>query len=132
VSSSAWSRQCREDPGPLPKKGALAVGSDADVVLLDPKCKRVLTAAQLHESDYTPWEGHEVGAWPSLTMLRGKVVVEDEKFTGALSDGSGRSARWRRRYGRGRRCEGRRGQRSGRTSNGRTSGIHRHRRRRDH
>ena len=64
----------------LPPMAALAAEKD-------PKRKRVLTASQLHESDYTPWEGHEVGAWPSLTMLRGKVVVEDEKFTGALSDG---------------------------------------------
>jgi dihydropyrimidinase len=41
----------------------------------------------LHESDYTPWEGLEVTAWPSLTMLRGKVMVEGETFHGLPSDG---------------------------------------------
>jgi dihydropyrimidinase len=41
----------------------------------------------LHESDYSPWEGHEVHAWPSMTVLRGKVVVEDGRFTGDVADG---------------------------------------------
>ena len=41
----------------------------------------------LHEQDYSPWEGHEVHAWPALTVLRGKVVVENGKFSGDLKDG---------------------------------------------
>jgi dihydropyrimidinase len=41
----------------------------------------------LHEQDYTPWEGHEVHAWPSLTVLRGKVVVENGAFHADPSDG---------------------------------------------
>jgi len=65
--------------GMYPRKGALAVGSDADIVLLDPK-KRTLKAEALHESDYTPWEGRDVDVWPSVTILRGKVVVENGKF----------------------------------------------------
>ncbi|MBV8168590.1 MAG: amidohydrolase family protein [Alphaproteobacteria bacterium] len=73
--------------GLYPRKGALAVGSDADVVLLDARTKRKLTAAELHESDYSPWEGRTVDAWPSVTILRGKVVVEGGKFTGDLKDG---------------------------------------------
>ena len=44
-------------------------------------------AQDLHEADYTPWEGKEVGAWPSLTVLRGKVMVADGKFHGDLKDG---------------------------------------------
>jgi dihydropyrimidinase len=72
--------------GLYPRKGVLAPGSDADIVLLDPT-PRVLTAAKLHESDYTPWEGMEVTAWPSLTMLRGKVMVDGESFLGAPTDG---------------------------------------------
>ena len=43
-----------------------------------------MRAQDLHESDYTPWEGHEVGAWPVLTVLRGKVVVADGQFHGDL------------------------------------------------
>jgi dihydropyrimidinase len=73
--------------GMYPKKGALAVGSDADIVLLDPKKARVLRKEQLHETDYTPWEGHEVSAWPSMTILRGKIMVDDGNFLAAPSDG---------------------------------------------
>jgi dihydropyrimidinase len=73
--------------GLYPRKGALAVGSDADVVLLDPRRRRKLTATALHEADYTPWEGREVAAWPSLTMLRGKIVVENGEFHGDPAHG---------------------------------------------
>jgi dihydropyrimidinase len=73
--------------GLYPRKGVLAVGSDADIVLLDPRRRRVITAEALHETDYTPWEGREVAVWPSLTMLRGKVVVENDGFSGDLADG---------------------------------------------
>src|SRR5436853_4899140 len=51
--------------GLYPKKGALAVGSDADIVLLDPRAGRVLRAAERPETDYTPREGDAVAAWPS-------------------------------------------------------------------
>ena len=51
--------------GLYPRKGALAVGSDADIVLLDTGIAKTIRAADLHETDYTPWEGHKVTAWPS-------------------------------------------------------------------
>jgi dihydropyrimidinase len=73
--------------GLYPRKGALAVGSDADVCVLDPADKRVIRAADLHETDYTPWEGRQMLAWPCLTLLRGKVVVESGRFLGSLDDG---------------------------------------------
>jgi dihydropyrimidinase len=73
--------------GLYPKKGALAVGSDADIVVLDPRAGRVLRAADLHETDYTPWEDHAVAAWPSMTILRGKVMVENGNFLASPSDG---------------------------------------------
>ena len=44
-------------------------------------------AAEMHEADYSPWEGRDLACWPSLTMLRGKIVVENGALTGALSDG---------------------------------------------
>src|SRR3974377_2120740 len=72
--------------GLYPRKGALAVGSDADIVLLDPRMRRVLRKEDLHETDYTPWEGHEVAAWPSMTILRGKIVVETGQFHASLGD----------------------------------------------
>jgi len=73
--------------GLYPRKGALAVGSDADIVLLDPRLKRTLRKEDLHETDYTPWEGHEVAAWPSMTILRGKIVVENGALRGTPADG---------------------------------------------
>ena len=73
--------------GLYPRKGALAAGADADICVLDPADRRVIRAADLHEADYTPWEGRQMDAWPCLTMLRGKVVVEGGKFLGSLDDG---------------------------------------------
>jgi dihydropyrimidinase len=55
--------------------------------VLDTNQRRTVRAEDLHESDYTPWEGKEVGAWPVLTVLRGKVVVADGRFHGDLGDG---------------------------------------------
>ncbi|MBI4182366.1 MAG: amidohydrolase family protein [Proteobacteria bacterium] len=73
--------------GLYPRKGAIAAGSDADITVLDPKQKRTVSSAHLHETDYTPWEGREVTAWPAMTILRGKVVVEDGQFLGDPRDG---------------------------------------------
>ena len=73
--------------GMYPKKGALAAGSDADITILDPMESRTVTAARLHETDYTPWEGYEAAAWPTLTMLRGKVMMQDGEFLGDVKDG---------------------------------------------
>ncbi|HVC51744.1 MAG TPA: amidohydrolase family protein [Stellaceae bacterium] len=74
--------------GLYPRKGALAVGSDADIVLLDTRQRHTVKAADMHEADYSPWEGRDLAAWPLLTMLRGKIVVEGGALKGALSDGA--------------------------------------------
>ncbi len=73
--------------GIYPRKGALAVSSDADLVLLDPRAGRVVRKEDLHETDYTPWEGHEVTAWPSMTILGGKIAVESGNLLAAPTDG---------------------------------------------
>jgi dihydroorotase-like cyclic amidohydrolase len=73
--------------GCYPRKGVIAVGSDADLVLLDTSVRRVLRAADLHGSDYSAWEGWEVHGWPSLVMLRGKVIVQDGRLKGQAGDG---------------------------------------------
>ncbi len=73
--------------GLYPRKGALAPGSDADIVVLDPALARTLRKEDLHETDYSPWEGWSVDAWPRMTMLRGKVVVENGAFLGSEADG---------------------------------------------
>jgi dihydropyrimidinase len=73
--------------GLYPKKGALAVGSDADIVVLDQHQRHIVRAAEMHEADYSPWEGRDLAAWPALTMLRGKIVVDSGTFSGDLKDG---------------------------------------------
>ena len=73
--------------GMYPRKGAIAVGSDADITALDPTRRRIITAADLHETDYTPWEGWTAHAWPCLTMLRGKIVMQNGHLLGDLADG---------------------------------------------
>jgi dihydropyrimidinase len=73
--------------GLYPRKGVLASGSDADIAILDPSNKLNVTSAMLHETDYSPWEGCEVDAWPSMTILRGKVVVDAGRFLGEPTDG---------------------------------------------
>jgi dihydropyrimidinase len=73
--------------GLYPRKGAIAPGADADITILDPALARTIRSADLHETDYTPWEGQAVSAWPCLTMLRGKIMVENGQFHGAPADG---------------------------------------------
>ena len=41
----------------------------------------------MRETDYTPWEDRDLAAWPSLTMLHGKTVVDNGAFSGDLKDG---------------------------------------------
>ena len=73
--------------GLYPRKGAIAAGSDADIAVLDPTIKRKVRLEDLHESDYSPWEGHEITAWPVMTILRGKIMVENGVFMGDPKDG---------------------------------------------
>jgi dihydropyrimidinase len=73
--------------GLYPRKGVIAAGSDADIAVLDPAKRTIIRKEMLHEQDYSPWEGHEVHVWPTLTVLRGKIVVEDGRFTAELNDG---------------------------------------------
>jgi dihydropyrimidinase len=73
--------------GLYPRKGVLAPGSDADITILDPNRRGKVRAADLHETDYTPWEGHDIFAWPAITILRGKVMVERGEYFGRTSDG---------------------------------------------
>ena len=72
--------------GLYPRKGALAVGADADITVLDPT-PRTVRHEDLHEVDYSPWEGQQVAVWPCMTVLRGKVMVEDGDFHGEVTDG---------------------------------------------
>jgi len=66
--------------GLYPRKGVIAPGSDADLVLIDPSLRMTLTRDDFHVSDYSPWEGWEVRGWPVTTVLRGRIVVENRRL----------------------------------------------------
>ena len=74
--------------GMYPKKGAIAVGSDADICIFDPNLKKTITVDELHaESDYSIWDGFQCEGYPITTMLRGKVIVRDGQLLGDSGDG---------------------------------------------
>jgi dihydropyrimidinase len=60
------------------RKGSLAPGMDADVVIFDPEATRSLDPSSLHtRSDHSPYQGIVVGGWPSATFARGRLVARD-------------------------------------------------------
>ncbi len=64
--------------GLYPRKGTIAVGADADLVIWDTDTPVTITNGMLHHAcDYTPYEGMELAAWPALTLSRGKTVWRD-------------------------------------------------------
>src|SRR3954452_10222272 len=75
--------------GLYPRKGTIAVGADADIVIWDPSKQVMITHDLLRDgSDYTPYEGLEVTGWPVLTMIRGRTVVRDGELVGEKGYGT--------------------------------------------
>ena len=82
ISARDFVRMISSNPAKLngiyPRKGTIAPGSDADLVIFDPEESRVLAVEDLHmDTDYTPYEGTVVKGWPTLVMARGRIVVEN-------------------------------------------------------
>jgi dihydropyrimidinase len=74
--------------GLYPRKGTIAVGSDADLVIFDPKRKHTISAATHHmRVDYSMFEGIQVTGMADVVMSRGRVVVEGDKFLGRAGQG---------------------------------------------
>jgi dihydropyrimidinase len=93
ISVNRWVELTSTSPakifGLFPRKGTIAPGSDADLVVFDPNRRETLSAKTLHmEVDYNPYEGREVTGVSETVLSRGKVVVENGKFTGRVGAGS--------------------------------------------
>jgi dihydroorotase-like cyclic amidohydrolase len=78
--------------GLYPRKGTVAVGADADLLVWDPNAERVIRAEeQFTNSDYTPYEGRSITGWPQLTIRRGEILANSGRVLAPA--GSGRRVR---------------------------------------
>jgi dihydropyrimidinase len=91
LSLKRWVEVCCTNPARwmgLERKGRLAPGCDADIVIFDPQIEKTIAPATLHEAaGWTPYDGTEVIGWPRTVLLRGNVVVDHERYVGAPGDG---------------------------------------------
>ena len=70
--------------GLYPRKGAIAVGADADIVVAD-LGRRVTVGPELLDLDFTLFDGESFQGWPELTLLRGRVIARDGQVVGEPS-----------------------------------------------
>jgi dihydropyrimidinase len=92
LTRERWVDVCSAAParmfGLAGRKGVVAAGADADIVVYDPARRHTISASTHHMNvDYSCYEGREVQGASQLVMSRGKVVVEDGRYTGARGDG---------------------------------------------
>ncbi len=74
--------------GLFPRKGTIAVGSDADLVVYDPAYHGIISAASQHvNNDYNGFEGMAIEGRPAVVTVRGKVQVRDGEFVGERGRG---------------------------------------------
>ncbi|MFT4026606.1 MAG: dihydropyrimidinase [Novosphingobium sp.] len=86
--------------GLAPRKGAIAIGADADIAIWDPEMRVTIRNENLHHNvDYTPFEGMEVQGWPETVISRGRIIVEGGELKAKPGDGQfleqGTSSAWR-------------------------------------
>ena len=74
--------------GMYPKKGSIAVGGDADIVVFDPEKRVTISASTSHSAgDINIYEGTEVGGVPEVVLVRGNVVVEGDQLVAKPGSG---------------------------------------------
>jgi dihydropyrimidinase len=74
--------------GLYPRKGTVAIGSDADLVIFDPNEQQVISAKTHHmRVDYSMFEGIQVTGMPDVVLSRGRVVIDEGKFVGRPGSG---------------------------------------------
>ena len=74
--------------GLYPRKGAIAVGSDADITLWDPGHRRVIDGARMQSlSGYSVYDGWQVRGWPRFVVRRGQFLLTDGEITARPGDG---------------------------------------------
>ncbi len=74
--------------GLFPRKGTIAPGSDADLLIFDPQRQLTISASNQHQRvDYTPYEGMPVQGVPDTVLLRGRVIVRDGQYVGGKGGG---------------------------------------------
>jgi dihydropyrimidinase len=75
--------------GLYPKKGTIAVGSDADIAIWDPAREVRVRAELLHDNTgYTPYEGRHIHGWPVTVLSRGRIVIDDGKLVAERGSGN--------------------------------------------
>ncbi|HJR87315.1 MAG TPA: dihydropyrimidinase [Acidimicrobiia bacterium] len=87
-----WVEVCATTParmfGLYPRKGTIAVGSDADIVIFDPGKRHQLSAATHHmRTDYSCYEGMEVSGGVDTVLSRGRVIISGDQYLGKKGDG---------------------------------------------
>jgi dihydropyrimidinase len=74
--------------GLYPRKGTIRVGSDADVMIIDPAREVTVSSGTLHmKSDYSPYAGMRLKGFPAVTILRGEIIQQDGRFVGRPGGG---------------------------------------------
>src|SRR5207244_2116128 len=75
--------------GLYPRKGTIAVGSDADIAIWDPQRQVTVRSADIHDNvGYTPYEGMRLTGWPVTVISRGRIVVDDGKLQAQRGSGA--------------------------------------------